>query len=269
LTNSHITTETIERVTAGDLAYYRFADWDGIKHGIFTRLGGVSSAPFDSLNLGGTVGDDVARVHDNHDLMYSAMKVDKRRTVTVWMVHGVDTVVATHPLENRRWLAQADAVITDRDDLTLVMRYADCTPIMAYDTTQGAIGIAHAGWRGTVNGMAARLIEAMVQTYGSKPGNIRAGIGPCIGPTRYQVGEEVVSAVQSRYGTLDNLVQRDPADGTAYFNLWEANRRDLQRAGVEQIDLMGICTATNTDEWFSHRAERGQTGRFGALISLG
>ncbi len=258
-----------ERITHDALSYYRFNGWDGIRHGLFTRHGGVSGAPFDSLNVGGTVGDDVERVHDNHDLMYSAMQVDKRRTVTVWMVHGIDTVVATHPLENRRWLAQADAVITDRDDLTLVMRYADCTPILAYDTTQGAVGIAHAGWRGTVNGMAARLIEAMVQAYDCRPGNIRAGIGPCIGPTRYQVGEEVVSAVRSRYGTTAGLIQRDPADGSAYFNLWEANRRDLQRTGVEQIDVMGICTATHTDDWFSHRAEQGKTGRFGALISLG
>lgn len=267
----------LEKITDNNLTHYRFSGWQGIRHGFFTRHGGVSSAPFDSLNMGGTVGDDVKAVHHNHDLMYEAMGTTSAKTVTVWMVHGVDTVIANAPVYNRRWLAQADALITDKTDLALVMRYADCTPIMVVDPVKGAIGIAHAGWMGTVNGMAANLIKAMKQAYGSRPQDLRAGIGPSIGPDRYQVGEEVVEAVYKHFGTLNGdgadsapLIKRDPADGTAYFNLWEANRRDLQRMGLEaeQVEIMGLCTATRTDEWYSHRAEKGKTGRFGAVISL-
>ncbi|MBC8170553.1 MAG: peptidoglycan editing factor PgeF [Anaerolineae bacterium] len=276
----------MERVTTKhDLTFYSFSGWAGVKQAIFTRHGGVSQAPFHSLNMGGTVGDDVAAVRQNHELMYDALDIDAAKTVTVWMVHGVDTVIANAPIYNRRWLAQADAIMTDKLDLTLVMRYADCTPIMAFDTVRGVIGIAHAGWQGTVNGMAGNLIKAMSQAYGSRPQDIFAGIGPSIGPKRYQVGEEVVAAVYNYFGVdkiwytlplpeervkgLDlPLITRDPADGTAYFNLWEANRRDLLRTGVERIEVMGLCTATHTHDWFSHRAEKGKTGRFGAVISL-
>jgi copper oxidase (laccase) domain-containing protein len=134
------------------------------------------------------------------------------------------------------------------------------------------IGVAHAGWRGTVMGMAYNLIRAMVESYGCRPSDIQAGIGPSIGPECYQVGEEVVTQAGGYYGedTLPALFKRDPSDGTAYFNLWEANKRDLMRAGVdaEQIEIAGLCTATRTDEFYSHRAEKGHTGRFGALIAL-
>ncbi|MCU0497371.1 MAG: peptidoglycan editing factor PgeF [Anaerolineae bacterium] len=259
----------LERIDHG-LPYYRFADWTGIRHGIFTRLGGVSRAPWASLNLGGTVGDETDAVRRNHELIYETLGVAYAQTVTVWQVHGVDTIIADRPVKGRRWLALADGMITDNPNVVLVMRYADCTPILAYDPVKGAIGIAHAGWRGTVNGMATHLITAMKQAYGCRPSDLRAGIGPSIGPRKYQVGEEVIGAVMKRYQTIDSLIMRDPQDGTAYFNLWEANTRDLMRAGLapEQIAVMGICTAENTAEFFSHRAERGQTGRFGAVIAL-
>ncbi len=269
----------MERITTeSQQIYYRFSGWEGVTHGIFTRHGGVSQGAYDSLNTGGTVGDDVAAVRRNHEIMYEALRVEAARTVTVWMVHGVDVVQAHAPVYNRRWLAQADGIMTDQPDLTLVMRYADCVPLLAYDPVRGVIGIGHAGWQGTVHGMAFNLIRAMQQGYGSQPQELRVGIGPCIGPDRYQVGEEVVQAVHQHFGTLNGagagstpLLKRDPQDGTAYFNLWEANRRDLLRAGVadEQIEIAGICTATYTQDWYSHRAEKGKTGRFGVVLRLG
>jgi len=137
-----------------------------------------------------------------------------------------------------------------------------------HDPVRRVIGIAHGGWRGTVQGVAANTVRAMVEGYGCKPEDVQAGIGPAIGPDSYQVGEEVVRAVQDYFGTTDNLIRRDPNDGSAYLNLWEANRLDLERAGVRQIEIAGICTATHTDEFFSHRAEKGRTGRFGAVLSL-
>lgn len=258
----------LKRINHKNLIYYQFDYWPDLTHGIFTRHGGTSAQPWASLNVGGTVGDDVAVVRQNHELMYDALNVRRERACTVWQVHGADVVIVDGPAHGRRWVALADAMVTDKEDTPLVMRYADCTPILLCDPVKGVIGIAHAGWRGTVTGAAANTARTMMQAYGCKPVDIQAGIGPSIGPEHYQVGEEVVAAVEAYYGDTDGLIRRDPDDGTAYLNLWEANRLDLERAGVEQVEIAGICTASNTDEFFSHRAEAGRTGRFGVVMSL-
>lgn len=258
----------MNQVTNAKLVYYQFAQWVNMKHGIFTRKGGVSAAPWNALNLGGNVGDDPAAVRHNHDLIYRELDLNAKQTCTVWQVHSADVIIANGPVQGRRWMAIADSMVTDKPDTPLFMRFADCTPILFHDPVRRVIGIAHGGWRGTVQGVAANTVRAMVEGYGCKPEDIQAGIGPAIGPDAYQVGEEVVRAVQDYFGTTDNLIRRDPNDGSAYLNLWEANRLDLERAGVRQIEIAGICTATHTDEFFSHRAEKGRTGRFGAVLSL-
>ncbi|MBZ0301573.1 MAG: peptidoglycan editing factor PgeF [Anaerolineae bacterium] len=242
--------------------------WPQLAHGVFTRHGGVSQAPWASLNLGGNVGDDAVAVRRNHELMYSALRANGARACSVWQVHSADVVLADGPVRGRRWLALADAMVTDRSDTPLSMRFADCVPLLFHDPTHGVIGMAHAGWRGTVQGVAANTVRHMMEAYGCQPQDVQVGIGPSIGPDYYQVGEEVVAAVVDYFGTTDGLIRRDLADGTAYLDLWAANRLDLERAGVEQIETAGLCTASNTEEWFSHRAEKGRTGRFGAVMSL-
>lgn len=264
----------MERLSHNALVYYRFERWNHLTHGIFTRQGGVSQGPWTSLNIGGTVGDDMEAVQRNHDLIYDALKVNKQRASTVWLVHSAETVIVDGPVPGRRWIAQADGMVTDKTDTPLVMRYADCAPVLFHDPVQGVIGLAHAGWRGAVTGICANMVKTMVQVYGCKPANIQAAVGPAIGPRSYQVGEEVVEAVQRYFGTTEGgapqgaLIRRDVSDGSAYFNLWAANFLDLQRSGVEQIEVAGICTAENTDEFFSHRAEKGRTGRFGVVLSM-
>ncbi len=258
----------MKQVVNANLVYYQFDQWTGVKQGIFTRRGGISAAPWNSLNLGGNVGDDPAAVRHNHELIYKELDLNAKQTCTVWQVHSADVIIANGPVEGRRWIALADSMVTDKPDTPLFMRFADCTPILFYDPVQQVIGMAHGGWRGTVQGVAANTVWAMVQGYGCRPEDIQAGIGPAIGPDVYQVGEEVVAAVGDYFGTTDGLIRRDTNDGTAYLNLWEANRRDLERAGVRQIEIAEICTATHTDEFFSHRAEKGRTGRFGAVLSL-
>lgn len=258
----------LERVTSGALIYYRSARWSQLKHGIFTRHGGVSQAPFGALNLGGTVGDDLQAVRDNHTLVYEALGVNKVRACTVWQVHSADTVIVERPVLGRRWIALADGMVTDRRDTPLVMRFADCTPILLFDPRKGAIGLVHAGWRGTVQGACVSAVETMVQAYGCHREDLQALIGPSIGPERYQVGEEVVAAALAHFGSVEGLVSRNPQDGTAYLNLWAANALDLKRAGVTNVEIAGICTAQSTDEFYSHRAEKGRTGRFGVVMSL-
>jgi hypothetical protein len=258
----------VKKIEHGDLSYYQFELWPDFTHGIFTRNGGASSTPWLSLNVGGNVGDNPKAVRRNHELMYAALGLSEHRSCTVWQVHSADVVMVTGPVLGRRWLALADGMITDRPDTPLAMRYADCTPLLFRDPTKGVIGIAHAGWRGTVQGIAGKMVEAMTQAYGCKPSDIQVGIGPSIGPECYQVGQEVVVAANLYFGTTEGLIRQDISDGTTYFDLWAANRLDLERAGVEQIEIAGLCTAQRTDEFFSHRAENGRTGRFGAVLSL-
>jgi YfiH family protein len=214
------------------------------------------------------VGDAVQAVNHNHQLMYDTLDVNREKAVTTWQVHGADVVIANGPVTGRKWLAKADGVITNRVDVPLVMRYAVCVPLLFYDPQQQAIGLAHAGWRGTVQGMAANMVFALQQAYGSQPQDIQVVIGPSISIDCFQVGEEVVDALEGYFGSSEGLMRRDPADGTAYVDLWAANQLDLQRAGVEQIEIAGICTYQNKADFFSHRAENGKTGRFGVVMSL-
>jgi hypothetical protein len=271
--NTHTPGEShhpVKRTHCNNLQFYQSEHWTDLKHGIFTRHGGTSQGAFDSLNTGGTVGDDAQAVRQNHLRMYDALNVNAARACTTWQVHGADVVIASGPVEGRRWLAKADALITNIPDTPLVMRYADCVPLLFYDPVQKAIGLAHAGWRGTVRGMGATTVRAMQQAYNSNPADIQAVIGPSISPDAFQVGEEVVEAVETYFSTLDNLMQRDPADNTAYVNLWQANRLDLERAGLQpdHIEVAGICTYNTTQDFYSHRAENGNTGRFGVVMSL-
>jgi YfiH family protein len=258
----------MKRLEENDLQFYQSEFLGSTKHGIFTRHGGVSAAPWASLNLGGTVGDDVEAVRRNHWLMYETLDVDGKRAVTTWQVHGADVVMATGPVQGRRWLARADGIMTNCPDTPLVMRYADCVPLLFHDAKKNVIGMAHAGWRGTVSGMGSNMVKAMQQAYGSNPIDIAMVIGPSISPRHFQVGEEVVAAIEEQFGSSEGLMQRDSNDGTAYVDLWEANRRDVERLGLENVEIMGICTYETTADFYSHRAEKGKTGRFGAVLSL-
>lgn len=253
----------------GQPIYYQFEQWQNVpfRHGIFTRHGGVSQTHYASLNVGGTVGDELSAVEENHRRMYRALQMMPEQTSTVWQVHGSDVVVSHGPLPQRKWLARADGMITNCPQVGLVMRFADCVPIMFYDPEHRAIGLAHAGWRGTVSQIVVRVVEAMENVYGTRRSELQTAIGPSIGPAHYQVGKEVVEAVEASFGTAKGLIRR-AEDDSAYLDLWTANERALRVAGILTVERADLCTATHTDEFYSHRAEKGHTGRFGAVMML-
>ncbi len=260
----------LQRFDGDGPVYYRFEQWldtPSFTHAVFTRNGGTSRAPWATLNVGGTVGDDPHAVQENLRLVYAALELDGERACTVWQVHSADAVIADERPPGRRWLARADGLVTNRPGVPLTMRFADCVPILFYDPVHEAVGIAHAGWRGTVLKTAVSTLRTMQAAYGTAPADVQAAIGPSIGPDHYQVGPEVVEAVQQSFQTTDGLI-RHAADGSTYLDLWKANRRLLDEAGVRKIEVAGLCTASNTAEFFSHRAERGKTGRFCAIIAL-
>ena len=248
------------------IRYYQF-DTIQTRHALFTRHGGVSPEPWGSLNVGGTVGDDLERVRQNRILSFRALGCSPERMFDVWQVHSTDVVCARAPRPQDESYRQADIILTDQPDLTLFMRFADCVPILVHDPRNGIIGIAHAGWMGTLRDVATTTVHAMQKNFGSKPADLVAGIGPSIGPDHYEIGADVILQVMEKFADDSELLLKSH-QGKVHFNLWEANRLLLEWAGVGQIEVSGICTACNTNDWFSHRAEKGRTGRFGALISL-
>lgn len=252
------------------LRYLTFEIFDalGVPHAVFTRRGGVSPAPWESLNVGSLVGDRPECVAENRRRSFSALGRDLDSLYDVWQVHSAEVVIAEAPRHGAAH-HQADAILTDRPEVTLYMRFADCTPVLLADAEHHAVGLVHAGWQGTVKKVAAAAVQAMQARYGSRPDAIRAAIGPSIGPHHYPVGPEVVAQVQQAFGEQAPSLLACPNDHSGVqFDLWSANRRILEEAGVQQIEVSQICTACHLEDWYSHRAEQGRTGRFGALIAV-
>jgi len=251
-----------------DLRYYAFEIFPtNIVQAVFTRRGGVSPRPWNSLNVGGSIGDDISHVRENRIRSFKALGRVPESIHDVWQVHSADVIYADVPRLLDTPYQKADILVTNNPDVTLYMRFADCTPIMLYDPKKNVVGIVHSGWLGTVRAAARAAVQAMQVRYATNPADILAAIGPAIGPDHYEVGDDVIAQVQETFGTdAETLL---PKYGeSVHFDLWGANRILLEEAGVKQIEIAGICTACHTDDWFSHRGEKGKTGRFGALIAL-
>jgi len=255
-------------VESNGLRWYRFDSFPGtVSQAVFTRRGGDSPSPWTGLNLGGSVGDDPARVRTNRERAFSALGRPAGSLYDVWQVHSVDWVYAAAPRPLEDPMAKADIILTDRPEVTIVQRFADCVPVLLYDPVRHALAAAHSGWMGTVRGAARAAVEAMTTRFGSRPADLLAAIGPSIGPDHYEIGPDVAHQVQAAFGTQASALLLQRA-GSVLFDLWAANRLLLEQAGVGQIELAGLCTACHLEDWFSHRAEHGRTGRFGVLFGL-
>jgi YfiH family protein len=252
------------------LLYYRFhsltAYYGEILHGVFTRLGGVSRPPYHWLNVSKSVGDDQKAVDANHDLICQILGIRRGDIATAYQVHSANVAVVG-PEDQGRVALQTDALVTNSPGVFLLLRFADCVPIAFYDPVQRAIGLAHAGWKGTLGKAAQKTVEAMTETYDSRPADLFACIGPSIGPCCYQVGGNVVRLVNEVFPQQPHLLHQQ-GDGSRHFDLWEANRLQLASLGVRQIEVSGLCTACHNDEFFSHRADNGRTGRFAVVMGL-
>jgi len=251
------------------IRFYQFEIFpDNITQAVFTRQGGVSPAPWNSLNVGGSVGDDLSHVVENRIRSFRALGRAPESIHDVWQVHSSDVVIATEPRRmDEEYVNKADIILTDNTDLTLFMRFADCTPVLLYDPLKHVVGIVHSGWLGTVRSAARVAVDAMVARFGTNPSDLLAAVGPSIGPDHYEVGEDVIARVNTVFNKEAPKLLEYRA-GRTYFNLWAANRLLLEKAGVQQIEMAQICTACNPTDWFSHRGEKGRTGRFGAMIAL-
>lgn len=251
------------------LKYYSFKSFDlhNIKHAIFTRQGGVSDVPFSSLNLGGTVGDNRKNVIENRRRIFNALNLPLASLYDAWQVHGTHVISVQAPRPHDAPHEKADILLTDKQGITLLMRFADCVPVFLFDPIKKVIGLVHAGWAGTVKKAVAVAVEAMKNEYDVHPSNVLAGIGPSIGPDHYEIGQEVAAKVKVNFGSQASQLLEN-SNGRIYLDLWKTNAITLQNCGVEKIEIAHLCTACNFTDWFSHRAEKGRTGRFAATITL-
>ena len=161
-----------------------------------------------------------------------------------------------------------DAMITKTPGICLMILQADCTPILFYDKNKRVIGAAHAGWKGTVSKIAKNTINAMTESYNSNPKDIIVGVGPSIGPCCYEVKSDVVRKVKDGLGSSEEIII--DRNGKYYLDLWKANRMQLLNSGIaeENIEVAKICTKCNQNIFFSARASKSTTGRFGAGIMI-
>ncbi len=297
----------------GEIAYYHFSRLSAeanLVNAVFTRHGGVSQGRHASLNAGLSVGDDPAAVMENRRRTAAALGLEPQDFVGAGQIHGdrVALVVGANtpsPASLERGpggeavsspattsfidvvmlrggpgaAAQppatgVDALITACPGAMLAMRFADCVPMLLYDPVHQAVGLAHAGWRGSAAGITARTVRAMCQAFGTSPRDVLAGIGPSIGRCCYEVDHPVIQHFSAHFPWWRDVVADDA--GRLHLDLWETNRRQLLDAGLvdEQIAVAGICTSCHTGDFYSHRRESGpgsaagETGRFTAVIGL-
>ncbi len=250
-----------------------FAGHPGLIAGVSDRAGGVSKPPYDELNVGLHVGDDADAVIENRRRVVTAIGADLDSLVMPLQVHRGHVAVVTEAdrgsgarsLDGA--IADTDAVVTDEPGLVLAVMLADCVPVIVFDPVTLAVGVAHAGWGGTVNHVTRNTVDALVRRYGSTPADMLAGVGPSIGPASYEVGDDVAQRARAAFPAVD--VVRPKGDGKHLFDLWESNVADLVAAGVprENVEVAGIDTFDSANGLFSHRRQR-PTGRFMAFACL-
>jgi len=251
-----------------------------IIHGFSTRLGGVSTGMFSSMNLGSDscpYQDDPQNIRENILIMAESIGVDPESLVLSDQVHKTNIRIVDENDRGKGFMRprdykEIDGLITDTPNITLVTKYADCVPLFFVDPKRKAVGLSHSGWKGTVGRIGMITVREMNRAFGSKPEDIIAVIGPSICAECYEIGEEVAEEFRKAFsinGNDENILSVN-ARGRYQCNLWEANRRVLSDAGLlpENIHISGVCTCCNSDLFFSHRKTRGQRGSLAAFLAI-
>lgn len=244
-------------------------------HAVSTRQGGQSKVPYATLNLALHVGDNADTVLLNRRRFAHSLSLNPDSIVTPNQVHGCKVQKVTEAEAGRgsqRYddaVPGTDALITNVPGLPLMLCFADCTPLLFFDEKNLAIGVAHAGWKGTVQKIGGEVLKAMAVAYGTRPEDVLAAIGPNIGACCYEVGENVTSAVLDSFGAAaDKLLPK--RNGKTYFDLTAANRLTLLAAGMieSNIETADACTSCEHQWYFSYRADGKETGRIAAIMAL-
>lgn len=249
---------------------YLISDFLSVPHGFTTRRGGVSSGALASLNLGVHRGDRPENVLENYEILGRALGFSLNRLVLTHQTH-TDVVLPVGLAECEREPLQpmepeCDALISNTPGVTLVVFTADCTPILLWDPETGAVGAAHAGWRGTAAGIGAKTVAAMVENFGCSPSNLRAAIGPNIGMCCFETGADVPKAMEAALGAAAVPFIRRQGE-KFHVDLKGLNKLWLEQAGVQCIDVSTDCTACQPDRFWSHRVTGDRRGSQAGVIS--
>lgn len=259
-------------VLASGSLLYAFAPRLGrVKHGFSMRLGGVSSGRYESLNLGLHVGDDPARVKINRQRWAGVFGIKADQVVAGHQVHGTKVAVVGREHWGRGADSQdtaipdCDALVSVEPGTALMSFYADCIPIFFYDPVTKGVGIAHAGWKGTLAGIAQKTVKALQTSFGVDPKTLVAAIGPSIGPCCFEVSPDLAGRFSDVFG--DDVVKHNWKYRPT-VDLWKANETSLLSAGLCRTNIVraDLCTACHPQLLYSYRYERGPTGRMAAFI---
>ncbi len=264
-------------VTKDDLTYLIFTPWENdkkITHGFSTRFGGVSQGDLATLNLGFNRGDDEKNVIENYKRMSKALNVPFDSLVLSKQVHETQIAKVGRDecgngiLTPNKWESM-DGIYTKEKGVTLVTHYADCVPLFFYAPKYGMIGMAHAGWRGTVAGIGKKMVQLWVNEENVPVSEIQVAIGPSIGPCHFEVHEDVASCFKAQFPDAD-FIKFEPEKNKYSIDLWECNKQSLCSAGVleQNIIVSGVCTCCMDQIFFSHRKTGGKRGTLGAFMCL-
>ncbi|MCX7634654.1 MAG: peptidoglycan editing factor PgeF [Syntrophales bacterium] len=242
-------------------------DW--LVHGFCCRHGGVSRGPYSSLNTSAREGDTPENVARNRSLIADSFSLAPGNLVVLQQVHGDGIIVLDAPPRHGGQPPPiGDAAVTDCPDMALCIRTADCVPLFLVDPIRRVIANVHAGWRGTAQDMAGKVVETMISQFGSRPSQIMAAIGPAIGRCCYEVDMEVISAMGAWISGSVLVPATRPGHGK--LDLQAVNRHQLQARGLlaEHITTIPLCTSCREDLFFSHRRDRQGTGRQANVLMI-
>lgn len=247
---------------------YLTADGISVPHCFTTRHGGVSTGTQASLNLAYGRGDTMENVETNIGILANALGFAPEKLVLTRQTHSDIVRVVTEAdcsgLCHRDY-PECDALVTNTPGVSLMVFTADCTPLLLHDPVTGAVGAAHAGWRGTAQAIGAKTVEAMVKHFGCKPENIRAAIGPNIAQCHFETDADVPNAMVAAFG--EDVTPFIETRGEKYYlDLKAINALILRRCGVVHIDISEDCTYCQCDRFWSHRVTKGERGSQGAVI---
>ncbi len=229
---------------------------------------------FSTLNFGRHSGEDLSLVLFRRKSFCNALGITEKKLIQPRQIHGTSVLPISNEFlswqesQQNNYLAHADGLVTDVHGICIAVSTADCVPLLCYDPIRRVVSATHAGWRGTVGHIVSRTIELMRDDYDCRPSDIRAFIGPSIGPDAFEVGDEVVQFFADAYPQDIHhkiILPRKINSGKHYIDLWQVNRYELLSSGLlpEHIDVSGICTYTQHHLFFSSRRAAGNPfGRF-------
>ncbi len=261
------------------LQFKNLSQYPGVIHCVSTRLGGVSSGSYSSLNLGfqtclpgGQGSDDKKSVLANRQRLCAALGIKLDNLVLGSQVHKSNSAIVTRAeaghgtLDRESALAETDALLTKETGLGLVTLSADCPLLLCYDPSKKVIATIHASWKGMIRGIIPKTINEMKQRFKSEPRDILVGIAPSIGPCCYEVKADFIKRMSEYHVLTKDFIQA--RKHKVYFDLWGMAYSELIRAGLkpEHIEVARICTSCHPDYFYSYRRDGSRAGRFGALI---